>query len=74
VHPLSGGPTNILIDFATLRAIGNPFRLNGARMRFSTDVALFTNFAAQERTLVGVGYMGIPFRQHAAQTTASFLR
>ena len=40
-------------------------------MRFLTDVALYTNFAAAGHGLVGVGYQGSAFRQHGAQTSGA---
>jgi glycosyltransferase involved in cell wall biosynthesis len=64
-----GEPTNVLIDLAALRSINNPFGINGGRMRFLTDVALFTNFATRGYTAVGVGYIGACFRQHDGQVS-----
>ena len=66
-----GEPTNILLHADTLRAMESPFQLGGRRMRFLTDVALYTNFAAQGHTMAGVGYFGSAFRQHGGQTSGT---
>ena len=66
-----GEPTNILIEAAALRAMREPFALDGRRMRFLTDVALYTNFAAAGHAIAGVGYFGSAFRQHGAQTSGA---
>ena len=66
-----GEPTNILLDAAALRAMALPFALEGRRMRFLTDVALYTNFAASGHTIAGIGYHGSAFRQHTAQTSGA---
>ena len=66
-----GEPTNILLDAAALRAMALPFALDGRRMRFLTDVALYTNFAAQGHTIAGIGYHGSAFRQHGSQTSGT---
>ena len=62
-----GEPTNILIDLETLRSIDNPFGINNGRMRFLTDVALYTNFASRNHKIAGIGYMGAAIRRHAGQ-------
>ena len=64
-----GEPTNILLHADTLRAIDGPFDLDGRRMRFLTDVALYTNFAARGHVIAGVGYFGSAFRQHGGQAS-----
>jgi glycosyltransferase involved in cell wall biosynthesis len=69
-HNFIGEPTNILIDLTALRTIENPWGIDGYRIRFLTDVALFTNFASRNHSLVGVGYMGAGFRQHAGQNSS----
>ncbi len=66
---LIGEPTNILVHRQTLRAIDAPFSLDGHRMRFLTDMALYANFASRSHSLVAVGYLGAGFRQHAAQAS-----
>ncbi len=66
-----GEPTNILVEAAVLRTMKAPFALDGRRMRFLTDVALYTNLAAQGHLIAGVGYHGSAFRQHTAQTSGS---
>jgi len=66
-----GEPTNILLDAAALRAMDLPFALDGRRMRFLTDVALYTNFAAAGHTIAGIGYHGSAFRQHGGQTSGT---
>jgi glycosyltransferase involved in cell wall biosynthesis len=64
-----GEPTNILLHAETLRSMDSPFHLDGRRMRFLTDVALYTNFAAHGHVMAGVGYFGSAFRQHGEQTS-----
>lgn len=66
---LIGEPTNILLHAQTLRDMPEPFSLDGHRMRFLTDVALYTNFFARAKRVVGVGYLGSAFRQHGGQAS-----
>lgn len=66
-----GEPTNVLVHARTLRAMAAPFGVAGRRLRFLTDVALFTNIVAQGLGLAGVGYFGSAFRQHDGQTSGS---
>ncbi len=66
---LIGEPTNILLHAQTLREMGEPFLLQGRRMRFLTDVALYTNFFAHAHRVVAVGYFGSAFRQHDGQAS-----
>ena len=66
-----GEPSNILVHAQTLRSMATPFGLDGRRMRFLTDVSLYTNFAAQGHGIVGVGYFGSAFRQHGSQTSGT---
>lgn len=66
-----GEPTNILVDAAALRGMREPFALEGRRMRFLTDVTLYTNFAAAGHVIAGVGYFGSAFRQHGSQTSGA---
>jgi glycosyltransferase involved in cell wall biosynthesis len=66
-----GEPTNVLLHAATLRSMDAPFGLDGRRMRFLTDVALYTNFATGGHGIAGVGYFGSAFRQHASQASGS---
>jgi len=64
-----GEPSNILIDAETLRSIANPFGLEDMRMRFLTDVALYSNFAHRELRTVGIGQHASAFRTHGAQSS-----
>ncbi|MCF8567763.1 glycosyltransferase [Alicyclobacillus tolerans] len=66
-----GEPTNVLIDAEVLRTIPNPFGFETMRMRFLTDVALYTNVARHGLTMAGIGYIGSAFRQHATQTSSA---
>jgi glycosyltransferase involved in cell wall biosynthesis len=66
-----GEPSNVLIDTQTLRSIPNPFGLENIRMRFLTDVSLYTNIAHRGLKIAGVGYIGSAFRQHGTQTSGS---
>ncbi|MTD32874.1 glycosyltransferase family 2 protein [Paludibacterium denitrificans] len=68
-HNPIGEPSNILIHTTTLRAMPFPFAIGGRRMRFLTDVALYTNFAASGHSLVGAAEFGSAFRQHSQQTS-----
>ncbi len=65
-----GEPSNIMIRTDMLREMANPFGVDGDRMRFLTDVALYLNVAAGGRRLVGTGYTGSAFRLHRDQTSA----
>jgi hypothetical protein len=64
-----GEPTNMLIDAATLRSIDLPFGTLERPFRFLTDVALMYNFALAAQPIVGVGFFGSAFRQHARQNS-----
>ena len=66
-----GEPTNILIRADKLRSMSGPFAIDGRRMRFLTDVALYTNFFSQDLGVVGLGYFGSAFRQHSSQTSSN---
>ncbi|MDP9045497.1 MAG: glycosyltransferase [Pseudomonadota bacterium] len=66
-----GEPTNILVHAETLRSTHAPFGIDGRRMRFLTDVSLYTNFVAQGHVIAGIGYLGSAFRQHASQTSGT---
>ncbi len=66
---LIGEPTNILLHTGTLRGMDEPFSLDGRRMRFLTDVTLYTNFFASAQRVVAVGYFGSAFRQHDGQAS-----
>jgi glycosyltransferase involved in cell wall biosynthesis len=65
-----GGPVNILIERKTLEAIPNPFGLGIDRMRFLTDMALYTNFADRGHGIVGLGNRLSAFRVHDQQTSS----
>lgn len=66
-----GGPVSTLIHTETLRAMPNPFGLEANRMRFLTDMALYSNFVDQGHQLIGVGIPLAAFRVHAQQTSSS---
>jgi glycosyltransferase involved in cell wall biosynthesis len=66
-----GEPSNILIHADTLRGIESPFALDGNRMRFLTDMALYTNFARMKYGFVGVSKFLSAFRRHGGQTSNS---
>lgn len=65
-----GEPTNVLIRTDILQS-SDQFSLGSMRMRFLTDMALYTNVASGGGNMVGVGYFGSVIRQHAAQSGAS---
>jgi glycosyltransferase involved in cell wall biosynthesis len=66
-----GGPVSTLIHTATLRAMPNAFGLESNRMRFLTDMALYSNFVDQGHQLIGVGIKLAAFRVHAQQTSGA---
>ncbi len=66
-----GEPSNILLDAEALSSIEKPFGLDGMRMRFLTDVALYVNFAHHGFRMAAIGRHGSCFRLHAAQTSAT---
>jgi glycosyltransferase involved in cell wall biosynthesis len=66
---LIGEPSNILIHAPTLRNIDEPFFIDGRRMRFLTDMALYSNFAARGLRIVGTDNIGSAFRVHRKQTS-----
>jgi glycosyltransferase involved in cell wall biosynthesis len=68
---LIGEPTNILLHTQTLLDLPQPFSIDGHRMRFLTDVALYTNFFARAHRVVGIGYFGSAFRQHGGQASGN---
>ena len=65
---LIGEPSSILIHAATLRKIDKPFSLDGRRMRYLTDMALYSNFMARGLGIVGTDNIGSAFRIHPQQT------
>jgi len=67
---LIGEPTNLLIRTKTLKAIARPFDLDGNRMRFLTDMALYTNFMHRSLKVVGMSYIGSSFRKHISQSSS----
>jgi glycosyltransferase involved in cell wall biosynthesis len=67
---LIGEPSNILIHAPTLRKIDKPFSIDGRRMRFLTDMALYSNFMAHGLGIVGTDNIGSAFRRHREQTSA----
>jgi glycosyltransferase involved in cell wall biosynthesis len=62
-----GGPSHVLIEADSLRSVSDPFGLDGIRMRFMTDIALFTNLFHRGLKVAGVGSYGSVYRQHEAQ-------
>jgi glycosyltransferase involved in cell wall biosynthesis len=65
-----GEPSNILIHTETLRSIKNPFAISDRRMRYLTDVALYSNFASKGESIIGIKEYGSAFRKHEKQTSA----
>jgi glycosyltransferase involved in cell wall biosynthesis len=66
-----GEPSNILIDADTLRSMDRPFAMQGERMRFLTDVALYLNFAIEGHKILGIGTPLSAFRLHDQQLSQS---
>jgi len=66
-----GEPSNILIDADALRSMDRPFSVQGERMRFLTDVALYLNFAFEGHKIVGIGTPLSAFRLHDHQLSQS---
>jgi glycosyltransferase involved in cell wall biosynthesis len=66
---LIGEPSNILIHAPTLRTIDKPFSIDGRRMRFLTDMALYSNFMSRGLGIVGTDNIGSAFRVHGKQTS-----
>ncbi|MGH2863353.1 MAG: glycosyltransferase family 2 protein [Solirubrobacteraceae bacterium] len=64
-----GGPVNTLISLDALRAMSMPFGIDGNRMRFLTDMALYMNLVDQG-PIVGTGNRLSGFRVHAGQASA----
>jgi glycosyltransferase involved in cell wall biosynthesis len=64
---LIGEPSNTLIHAPTLRNIDKPFFIGGRRMRILTDMALYCNFMALGRGIVGTNNIGSAFRVHQKQ-------
>lgn len=62
-----GGPSNILLDSEALSAIANPFSLDRFRLRYLTDVALFTNIVHRGLKVAAVGGFGTAYRRHRGQ-------
>ncbi|HUN92744.1 MAG TPA: glycosyltransferase family 2 protein [Burkholderiaceae bacterium] len=65
-----GEPSNVLFEAAALARFPLPFGAGGRPMRFLTDVALYRNFFEHGDRVVGLGFHGSAFRQHAGQTSA----
>jgi hypothetical protein len=66
---LIGEPSNILIHAPTLRNIDKPFSIDGRRMRFLTDMALYSNFMTRGLGIVGTDNIGSAFRRHGKQNS-----
>ena len=64
-----GGPVNTLISLEALLAMPTPFGIDGNRMRFLTDMALYMNMAAQG-SVVGTGNRLSGFRVHGGQASS----
>jgi glycosyltransferase involved in cell wall biosynthesis len=62
---LIGGPSHVLIERAALGSFENPFDFVGFRMRFVTDIALYTNLIIRDFKFVGLGLYGSTYRVHA---------
>lgn len=63
-----GGPVNTLIALDALRALPAPFGIDGNRMRFLTDMALYMNMVDQA-PIVGTGNRLSGFRVHGGQSS-----
>jgi glycosyltransferase involved in cell wall biosynthesis len=66
---LIGEPSNVLIHAQALRSIDRPFFIDGRRMRFLTDMALYSNFMARGLGIVGTDNIGSSFRVHREQAS-----
>ncbi len=62
-----GGPSHVLVARGALEAIPDPFDLQGVRMRFLTDVVLYTNLAHHGMKFVATGFLGSVYRVHGGQ-------
>jgi glycosyltransferase involved in cell wall biosynthesis len=67
-----GEPSNVLIHTTTLKDMHLPFCIGNRRMRFLTDVALYTNFASAGHRIVGISKFGSSFRIHSQQASNIF--
>jgi glycosyltransferase involved in cell wall biosynthesis len=66
-----GEPSNVLIHASTLKGMYLPFCIGDRRMRFLTDVALYTNIASAGHRIVGTSQFGSAFRKHTQQASNS---
>jgi hypothetical protein len=64
-----GEPTCVLLHTETLKSMTTPFAVDGRRMRFLTDMALYTNIISQGHLVLGTTEVGSAFRQHGQQTS-----
>lgn len=64
-----GGPVNTLVSLDALRATPNPFGIDGTRMRFLTDMALYVNMV-DRGPIVGTGNRLAAFRLHGGQSSS----
>ncbi|MHB8152789.1 MAG: glycosyltransferase family 2 protein, partial [Bacillati bacterium] len=64
-----GEPSNILLDSDVLKSIPQPFFIDGRRMRFLADVALYANIAERLLPIVGLSRMDGAFRHHQRQNS-----
>lgn len=65
-----GEPTCILLHSETIKSMPTPFAVDGRRMRYLTDMALYTNMISQGHLVLGTTEVGSAFRQHAQQTSS----
>lgn len=63
-----GGPVNTLIALEELRTLDLPFGIDGNRMRFLTDMALYVNMV-DRGPIVGTGDRLAAFRVHGGQAS-----
>ena len=64
-----GEPTCVLLHTETIKSMTKPFAIDGRRMRFLTDVALYTNIISQGHRVLGTTEVGSAFRVHGQQTS-----
>lgn len=64
-----GEPTCVLLRTETVKSMTAPFALDGRRMRFLTDMALYTNIINNGHLILGTTEVGSAFRLHGQQTS-----
>ena len=65
-----GEPSNILFHAPTFHEMKDPYMVAGNRMRFLTDVALYTSFAAHGHGIIGTAKIASAYRKHGQQTSS----